>query len=375
MAFTEIAKGQLRIDNLEGADIGPDVLAAWNYLNRGITDYGGEIVISPGQYKSSRIVLPAFHFEESRVSIRSAARSTIISPHGGGWTGQPMWEIEGGESCVSGIGFANPEHKNAVALLWQGASPNTDKQAGGTVESCKFTDWVEAVANENMGGLDLLRNRFISNDISYHSRNGAMIANLVGNRIMGGRGAVFRKAAAPAPGWASEGRVISGNQMVLMQTGIEIYNGLAYTISNNNIDADFGECIKIFGTPESACDDIKISGGWLSGSGSHAVRVEGVARRVSIANVSAYGHTGAAILLKGAGVIGATIEGLAGAGNQADIFVDGAREFRVSGSGLRSAFGFATQNNGETGVVHDNYVKTWGFVSPGVEQRNNKVAA
>ena len=350
------APGLLMIQAAQGEDIGPTVLDAWNALNNGATQYGGEIILPPGQYTSSHTVFPAFHYGESRVKISSRARSAIIHPAGTGWAGGFMWEIHAGAARIVDIEFANPEHKNARAVSFVGPSQTQDNALGGETKRCRFTDWIEGLRNENMGAFDFLRNGFVSCDDSYRSYNGGMILNAIGNRMMGGRGMWFEHA-----GWASEGRIITQNQMVLMDIGMEIRNGLGYQIFGNNIDANSGECIKIVGTAQSPCDDINISQAWLCGSGSHAVRIEGVCRDVSLSDVTAIGHNGAAVLVKGAGVVGTSIHDLRGKNNQADVFLSAARDTRISGSRLASACGFATANLGETGVVHDNHIRGVGF--------------
>lgn len=370
MSYVTLSPGSLLLVATPGTDIASDLLAAWNALKRASTDYGGEILIPPGQYRCSAVTFPAFYYGECRVRIRGIQKSTIIYPYGTGWTGQAMWTFLGGQCSLRDLELSNPDHVNAMGVLLVGPSQTTDCGPYFGFEDCRLTNWSTAIRNENFGNSNITRNQFLSNDKNIHFYNGGMGATIDGNTMQGGRGIIFENH-----GWASEGRAIINNGMVLMDTGIEIYNGLAYQIIGNNIDANVNECIKIVGTPTSVAERINIVGAWLSGSGTHGLTVSGYARNVSLTDVDLMGHSGAAIGLYGASgdVRSVSITNCRGMNNQADVWNDAATDVHIYGCRLDSSTGYAESGSGlTTGTVRDCYIPTIGWHSANMIFSGNK---
>ena len=312
---------EIRIDVNPGADIGAAIAAAIPSLRRSDGDYGGRIVLPRGQFFCSPVRVPPFNFGETRVVIEGEGGGTMLRPHPSTAAGEYLFHI-GGRTEIKGIDFSNPDHRPVNAIRLFGVDQTSDNGPAFTeVTYCQFRQFGTAIRNENLGNWGIIRNRFLANEINIHSWNGGMVSEMHWNSFQGGRGIIFEHN-----GWASEGRNISNNQMVLMKSGIEIYNGLAYNISSNNIDADSGDCI-ILEPRIGALVDVKINSGWFSGFGPCGIRASGPVFRARVRDISIRGHARAGIALEhrdGWSPADFQFSGCNFEGNALDFFSDGA---------------------------------------------------
>lgn len=253
-------------------------------------------------------------FDTNRSKIEGSGLATNVQAHPSSPEGRALFEIEGGHVVIEKIAFTNPdlvEGVYAIALKSESATIDTLTRDT-TLSSLRFTNFYEAIRNENQGRVTLDNLSFLANGTAINFENGGHMLNASNILIQGGVGMRFHQTGpAGVGGWTSEGRGITNIQMVLMDTGIlftEDVNVTAFKASNISIDALTGACVDIRASDTAVKNDLTFSNVWLGSNGTAAggsdfttgFKARGVVRSLKILGGNINNHKNIGVDINGA---------------------------------------------------------------------------